>query len=250
MKSYVLDLSNAFTDHRQKVCIGRRLEWTAVGQLKQAVAELFHISSEVLVCCERGIYYPDTEHIDILPDNVTLKFVTVPDEQDDSDSEESVQIAKVPKRKSSSVQQVNGSHENSSLDIAKPKRRRLRKRKQSAAAARARTLSDAHTSDEVVVPVRAENGQPEAKLKSTKKEPAMESEVVVPFRNLRTELKARVVRAISPSILEPPAQQNGISNGGENAESVVAGGLELSVVKQESSVPSIYGNVAVEIAAV
>uniref|UniRef100_A0A2M4ATV1 Coilin N-terminal domain-containing protein n=1 Tax=Anopheles triannulatus TaxID=58253 RepID=A0A2M4ATV1_9DIPT len=248
MKSYVLDLSNAFTDHRQKVCIGRRLEWTAVGQLKQAVAELFHISSEVLVCCERGIYYPDTEHIDILPDNVTLKFVTVPDEQDDSDSEESVQIAKVPKRKSSSVQQVNGSHENSSLDIAKPKRRRLRKRKQSAAAARSRKHSE-HTSDEVVVPVRAENGQPEAKQRSRKKELAMESAVVVPFRNLRTELKARVVRAISPSILEPPAQQNGISNGGENAESVVAGGLERDV-KQESSVPSIYGNVAVEIAAV
>ncbi|XP_050087777.1 uncharacterized protein LOC126572473 [Anopheles aquasalis] len=243
MKSYVLDLSNTFTDHRRKVCIGRRLEWTAVGQLKQAVAELFHISPEVFICCEHGIYYPDTEHIDILPDNVALKFMTAPEKQDNSDSEESVKIVNAANLKRCN-QHVNGSHDSSLLDIPKPKRRRVRKRKQSSAA-KARKLSE-DTSDEVAP--HAENKQPEAKLKPPTQEPRIESriaeEAVIPFRNLRTELKARVVRAISPSFPEPTAQHNGISNGVENAGTV---GIDI---KQETIVPDCNGNAAVEVGAV
>ncbi|XP_035774374.1 uncharacterized protein LOC118457156 [Anopheles albimanus] len=249
MKSYVLDLSNTFTDHRRKVCIGRKLEWTAVGQLKQAVAELFHIPAEVFVCCEHDIYYPDTEHIDILPDNVTLKFVTAQQEQDNSDSDESIKIVNAPKRKSCE-QQVNGSLESSLLDIPKPKRRRVRKRKLPSAAKVTKLSED--TSDELVP--RAENEQPPAKLKPPAKEPRIESriaeEVVVPFRNLRTELKARVVRAISPSFPGPPVQRNGISNGVENAAAVATTSLELKDIKEEISEPTVKGNTAVEVAAV
>ncbi|ETN60375.1 hypothetical protein AND_008006 [Anopheles darlingi] len=250
MKKYVLDLSYTFSDHRRKICIGRRPEWTAVGQLKQAVADLFHIPSEVFVCCEHGIYYPDTEHIDILPESVTLKFVTAQKEASNSDSEESVKIVTAPKRKSCD-QQINGSNEIFLLDIPKPKRRRVRKRKLSAAAKASKLSED--TSDEVVI--QAENGQPEAKLKSPAKEPRIESRiadvvVVVPFRNLRTELKARVVRAISPSIPEPPAHHNGISNGGENHATVGTRSPEPSGAEEESSVPTVNGNAAGEITAV
>lgn len=74
MKRYLLDLSAIYSDHRQKSYLGHRASWSTVRSVIRTVQETFDIAAELYICSQEGILFPETESVEILRDDDTLKY--------------------------------------------------------------------------------------------------------------------------------------------------------------------------------
>ncbi|XP_058061465.1 uncharacterized protein LOC131211842 [Anopheles bellator] len=212
MKRYMLDLSNLFSDHRQKVCIAHRDKWSTIRSLIHTLRQLFAIESELVVLSGDGVYYPETENIAILRDNETLKVVLL-------NTNESRTRSPGTKRHVAAIDTTADHSQIEEIEsilssLPTPKRRRVRKRKAKQAGIdedQARPSKAAlpkekppqayenlaNGSQERIVPVD------DKVLKHTLKVKQKQNESELPYRNLNRVMKARVVRALSPAALSP-----------------------------------------------
>ncbi|XP_052867650.1 uncharacterized protein LOC128273667 [Anopheles cruzii] len=211
MKRYVLDLSNLFSDHRQKVCIAHRDKWSTIRSLIHTLKQLFAIEPELVVLSGDGVYYPETENISILRDNETLKVLLLNTNElhTRSAGAERHTVAIDTTADHSQIEEI----ESILSSLPTPKRRRVRKRKakqagidEDQASASKATLpkkkpqADEHLENddqERIVPVD------DKVLKHTLKLKQKQSEDELPYRNLNLVMKARVVRALSPTVPNP-----------------------------------------------
>uniref|UniRef100_A0A182RRH0 Coilin_N domain-containing protein n=1 Tax=Anopheles funestus TaxID=62324 RepID=A0A182RRH0_ANOFN len=212
MKRYLLDLSELYTDHRQKAYIGYRDTWTTVGCIIRTIRHTFNIESDVYICSEDGIFYPAGESVDLIRDDKTIKVLPIKEVSKEnivSDDESS-------HRRISSIHQESSTYEDIEsilLGLPKPKRRRVRKRK-------IKQDADKEAAPPTVSVVKAkvprtetdtkQNGHIRFSNEESQSSIGSKSSDELPYRNLNHTMKARVVRAVSPSVLfkqryEPPA---------------------------------------------
>uniref|UniRef100_A0A182PB12 Coilin_N domain-containing protein n=1 Tax=Anopheles epiroticus TaxID=199890 RepID=A0A182PB12_9DIPT len=232
MLRYLLNLSALYSDYRQKAYIGHRPSWNTVGCLIRTVRQIFSIESDLYVCSEEGVLYPESESVDLLEDELILKiFPKVPVEARKKTSSFSEDEPR--KRNATSIPQESSTYEDIEsvlLGLPKPKRRRVRKRKVKHIAEEEQPSSTKPSVPSVQVKqpvtVSTENGHvrfPEEEPHSGEERALDEPEA--PYRNLNRTMKARVVRAVSPSTLvhkktmndPPPSKDNG--DAGNTSES-------------------------------
>lgn len=198
---YLLDLSELFSDHRRKAYILHRDSWTTVGCIARTIRETFQIEHALHICNEDGIFYPASETIDIIWEDNVLKIL--PAEQLERNNLDT-QDESHDKNTSNTLQESSTYEDIESvlLGLPKPKRRRVRKRKVKA------TETDKDTIEQPSPPAKRkvketqlteQNGH--IHFASEETQPRKEKEDDLPYRNLNQTMKARVVRAVSPSAL-------------------------------------------------
>nr|XP_040234399.2 uncharacterized protein LOC120956749 [Anopheles coluzzii] len=212
MKRYLLDLSALYSDHRQKAYIGYRAAWTTVGCLIRTVQDTFGIASDLYVCSEDGIFYPECENVGLIHDGETLRILPKAHVESRKRSN-TVSDDEPRKRTAANAQQESSTYEDiesTLLGLPKPKRRRIRKRK-------SKTIVEEQQPSQPVpsAPIQqptvdeTQNGHvrfPDEESQSSEGK-ASSGDPELPYRNLNRTMKARVVRAVSPSSLtiQPPS---------------------------------------------
>ncbi|XP_053666013.1 uncharacterized protein LOC128715157 [Anopheles marshallii] len=209
MKRYLLDLSELFTDHRQKAYIGYRAAWTTVECVIRTIRNTFNIQSGIYICSEDGIFYPANESVELICEEKSIKVLPsekVRKEKIISDDEPpNWRIAKT-KQESNTYEDI----ESVLSSLPTPKRHRVRKRKVKQVA---REESPPRMKQRVqqTATVTRQNGHIRFPLEESHSSDGSKVtyEPERPYRNLNREMKARVVRAVSPSALikqrsEPP----------------------------------------------
>ncbi|XP_052899096.1 uncharacterized protein LOC128305605 [Anopheles moucheti] len=209
MKRYLLDLSELFTDHRKKAYIGYHAAWTTVGCVIRTIRNTFNIQSDIYICSEDGIFYPACESVELICEEKSIKVLPTQNVQ----KEKIVSDDEPPNRRVANTKQESNVYEDIEsmlLSLPTPKRHRVRKRKVNQVASK-ESLPRMEKRVQQTPTVTRQNGHIRFPLEephlsdSSKLTPEPER----PYRNLNREIKARVVRAVSPSALikqssEPP----------------------------------------------
>uniref|UniRef100_A0A182WQ28 Coilin_N domain-containing protein n=1 Tax=Anopheles minimus TaxID=112268 RepID=A0A182WQ28_9DIPT len=209
MKRYLLDLSELYTDHRKKAYIGYRTAWTTVGCVIRTIQNTFHIESDVYICSEDGIFYPAMESVELIRDETTLKVLPTVHERE----EKIVSDDEPPNWRVTHIQQESSRYEDIESVLSglpKPKRRRVRKRKIKQVTNEEVSSQPVPQEKESVQQTDTENqhqqnghirfcNEESQSSDSSKLSEKLESEL--PYRNLNRTMKARVVRAVTPSAL-------------------------------------------------
>uniref|UniRef100_A0A182K533 Coilin_N domain-containing protein n=1 Tax=Anopheles christyi TaxID=43041 RepID=A0A182K533_9DIPT len=224
MSKYLLDLSAFYSDHRQKAYIGYRTTWSTVGCVIRTIQDTFNIQSELYICSEDGIFYPECENVNLIDDGETLRIL--PKVQVESRQRSCTVSDDEPcKRTAPSIQQESSAYEDIEsvlLGLPKPKRRRVRKRKGKRSEEEqqpSQPVQRTHVKQSTVKTNQNDHVRfPEEESQSSEEKPVDEAEL--PYMNLNRTMKARVVRAVSPSTLTSQQTCDNIS------EPVLAANIE------------------------
>uniref|UniRef100_A0A182QM43 Coilin N-terminal domain-containing protein n=1 Tax=Anopheles farauti TaxID=69004 RepID=A0A182QM43_9DIPT len=210
MKKYVLDLSELFSDHRRKSCIGHRESWASVGCAVRTIRETFQIAHNLHICSEEGIFYPESESIDIILEEDVLKILPSAQSENNkshTQDERHETNALNALQESSTYEDI----ESVLLELPKPKRRRVRKRKIKQSDTEKETPDQSSPPLKHKVP-RKQHVEQTEHIESEEAQPSEDKdkdhESDLPYRNLSQTMKARVVRAVSPTTLNPAQSAN------------------------------------------
>lgn len=77
MERYTLDLSRVFSDHRQKVFVGRRTSWKHIKCLLDHVRSIFEISANIYLTNGDNVLFPDFEVLDVILNTDMLRYAFV-----------------------------------------------------------------------------------------------------------------------------------------------------------------------------
>ncbi|XP_053696033.1 uncharacterized protein LOC128743467 [Sabethes cyaneus] len=224
MQRYTLDLSEFYSDHRQKIFVGRRVAWKRVDCLLEYVRNTFQLA-DVCLTNQDNVLFPETEDLDVIlaSDQVKVRRISnsyngthngrsppvktfaaeprvgqqngsyVQQESDSSSSESDVDC--LPKI-FVGLEKLNKSDE-ALQELPKPKRKRIRKRKSK--------KNEDPPPPKVIVKTYGKNKMPsivtdnEAEKKHirfTEDDLHKEDECIEePYRNLNKSTTPRIVRA-------------------------------------------------------
>ncbi|XP_050072419.1 uncharacterized protein LOC126560503 [Anopheles maculipalpis] len=240
MKRYLLDLSKLFKDHRRKAYIGYRPTWTTVASVIGTIRSTFNIQSDLYICSEEGIFYPEGEQAELICDEKVIKVLpkgSVVTEKILSDDEPR-------QRRVSNAQQESSTYEDieaTLLNLPKPKRHRVRKRKIKQNTTEAPAPSHSGQSLEKVqkaVSDSQRNGHIQSFNEEAQSSESSKSsdELELPYRNLNRNMKARVVRAVSPSELIDRSVRNGSEPSTETSSTATANEVPSNSEQTQSKI--------------
>ncbi|XP_065087369.1 uncharacterized protein LOC135709099 [Ochlerotatus camptorhynchus] len=72
MQRYTVDLSDLFSDHRQKVFVGRRHQWKHIACLLEHIRCVFHLDSHIYLTNSENVLFPEREDLDVIQESDQL----------------------------------------------------------------------------------------------------------------------------------------------------------------------------------